>query len=249
MGSAPLGGPQGSPSPGQAAAPPAPRELGLPGSGSATAPRAQPIARRRRGYPRALTGSNLGAGGGGAAATAHARQRTPAPPALARPAPPGSSPPAGRILGFPRSTKVLQTASPRPAAGASGHLAGTAQTPPRAPGLQRQRAPHWERGAGGTPHLRPSEEPPEPPLCHSLLVNKGPNECAPLRQASLSALGSNVWAPDRWPLNPIAEGAGSRGAQHSPWRTSGNPLPGKGGRPFVAPLLPGGLGLRMSRAK
>lgn len=95
----------------------------LPRSNSACAQR---IAPRRRGYPRALTGSYPGAAGGRGdgtrAATAHAQHGAPAPPAPASSVPARhaawrcSFPTAVQNLGLRSSTKELQAAPARPVA-------------------------------------------------------------------------------------------------------------------------------------
>lgn len=113
-----------------------PQELCILCSRLATAPRAQPIAPRRRGYPRALTGSNLGTGCGGGI-TAHA-QRAPAPPA-----PPRMEGGPAVLFSHPSDLRAPKE-QPSPPAASTGPAAGVPAARREGPGLRSQLAPHRE---------------------------------------------------------------------------------------------------------
>lgn len=132
---------------------------------SNSAPSAANCAAHRRGYPRALTGSNPGAGGGGGGGGHCARAAAHLPrPHLAGPAPARAKGTGGGLVqpfSIWRSQRTRQSSrqpprDPQPdlhlRAGVSGRLAGTAQTAPWAQGVQSQHGTMLGKGWVLTPY-------------------------------------------------------------------------------------------------
>lgn len=183
--------------------------------------------RRRRGYSRALTESNPGAGGGNVGRRPLRTRRgvhLPRPHPLARwgPAEWGSSNPSEfRVPEAHENPPGQPPADPQPylhvGAGASRPSGGDARLPPspaRAAGLQSRRGDSSPgKGWVFTLSLKPAEEPPLGPWpeTHSpekVQVKMGQTEFVPWYQARLAALGRTVQVEGRWPDTPILQGEG-----------------------------------------